>query len=130
MSNKGMIGLVVVAAVLGGAAYFVKGTSKPSAPQLNGRQILPELSVADVARIEIGGKTVLTATESFSSPQILQLPQCSRSPRRFLSVLRPSGSQALAASTEISSAHSIILSIPPPRTAIKKKNRQKYQFCR
>jgi len=64
MSNKGMIGLVLAAAALGGAAYFLNGSSKPAAPQLNGRQILPNLSVADVARIEIGGKTTLAAGEN------------------------------------------------------------------
>jgi len=63
MNNKSMIGLAVAAVALGGAAYFLNGNSKPATPQLNGKQILPNLSVADVARIEIGGKTTLAAGE-------------------------------------------------------------------
>jgi len=63
MNNKSIIGLTIAAVALGGAAYFLNGNSKPSTPQLNGRQILPGLSVADVARIEIGGKLTLAAGE-------------------------------------------------------------------
>jgi len=61
MTNKNLVVLVVVAAVLGGAAYFLKSGSRPAAAKLNGKALLPGLSVADVARIEVGGKLALAA---------------------------------------------------------------------
>ena len=61
MTNKKLILLVVAAAVLGGAAYFLRSGSRPAAAKLNGKAVLPGLSVADVARVEVGGKLVLAA---------------------------------------------------------------------
>ena len=61
MSNKGLIGLAVVAVVLGGAAYFLNSGSKGTAPKLNGKAVAAGLKVADVARIEIGDKLKLAA---------------------------------------------------------------------
>ena len=61
MTSKNLNILVGAAVVLGVAAYFVGSGSKPSAPKLNGKAILPGLNAADVARIEIGGKLTLAA---------------------------------------------------------------------
>ena len=61
MTNKNLILLVVAAAVLGGAAYFLRSGSRPAAAKLNGKTVLPGLSVADVSRVEVGGKLVLAA---------------------------------------------------------------------
>ena len=61
MTNKNLNILIGAAVVLGVAAYFVGSGSKPSAPKLNGKAILPDLNAADVARIEIGGKLTLAA---------------------------------------------------------------------
>ena len=61
MTSKNLNILIGVAVVLGAAAYFVGSGSKPSAPKLNGKAILPDLNAADVARIEIGGKLTLAA---------------------------------------------------------------------
>ena len=55
MKTKNLIVLVVVAVVLGWAAYFLNSGSRPAAAKLNGKAVLPGLSVADVARVEIGG---------------------------------------------------------------------------
>lgn len=55
MKTKNLIVLVVVAVVLGCAAYFLNSGSRPAAAKLNGKLVLPGLSVADVARVEIGG---------------------------------------------------------------------------
>ena len=63
MSNKGLVGLAVVAVVLGAAAYLLNGGAKSSAPKLNGKAILPGLDASAVAKIEVGGKLVLSAGE-------------------------------------------------------------------
>lgn len=62
MNTKSMIGLAAAAIVLGGAAYFLQSSSRPSAAKLNGKVILPGLSVADVSRVEIGGKLTLASS--------------------------------------------------------------------
>ena len=62
MNSKSLVGLAAVAVVLGGAAYFMKRGGKPAAAKLNGKAILPGLSVADVARVELGGKLTLAAS--------------------------------------------------------------------
>ena len=61
MSNKNLYILIGAAVVLGAAAYFVGSGSKPSAPRLNGKSIVPGLNAADVARIEIGDKLTIAA---------------------------------------------------------------------
>lgn len=71
MNNKSLIGLAVVAVVLGGAAYFLNSGSKGSAPRLNGKAIASGLKVADVARIEIGGKLTLVAGDKGWSAETL-----------------------------------------------------------
>ena len=62
MNTNKLVGLAVVAVVLGGAAYFLQSGSKPAAAKLNGKAIMPNLSVADVAKVEIGGKLTLAAS--------------------------------------------------------------------
>ncbi len=62
MKTKNLVILAVVAVVLGGAAYFLQSGSRPAAAKLNGKTILPNLSVADVARVEVGGKLTLAAS--------------------------------------------------------------------
>lgn len=71
MNNKSLIGLAVVAVVLVGAAYFLNSGSKGSAPRLNGKAIASGLKVADVARIEIGGKLTLVAGDKGWSVETL-----------------------------------------------------------
>ena len=61
MSNKGLIGLAVVAVVLGGAAYFLNGGAKSSVPKLNGKAVRPGLDASEVAKIEVGTKLALAA---------------------------------------------------------------------
>ena len=62
MKNKNLIVLAVVAVVLGCAAYFVGSGSRPASAKLNGKSILPGLSVADITRVEIGTNLVLSAS--------------------------------------------------------------------
>ena len=54
MKTKNLVILTVVAAGLAAAAYFLGGTSKPKGAALNGKAILPDLDVSQVARIECG----------------------------------------------------------------------------
>ena len=63
MTTKNLIGLAAVAVILGGAAYFLNGGSKTSAPKLNGKTILPNLDASAVAKIEVGAKLELAAGE-------------------------------------------------------------------
>ena len=63
MNNKSLMILGVVAVVLGGAAYFLNGGAKSSAPKLNGKAILPGLDVSAVAKVEVGTKLALEAGE-------------------------------------------------------------------
>ena len=58
MSTRKLALLVVAAVVLVAAASFLRGGSRPTAPKLNGRKILPDIPLADVARVEAGGVTV------------------------------------------------------------------------
>ena len=62
MNSKSLISLAAVAVVLGGAAYFLQSGNKPAAAKLNGKAILPGLSVADVAKIELGAKLTLASS--------------------------------------------------------------------
>ena len=63
MKTKNIVVLVVVAVVLCVVAYLLGSGSKPSAPKLNGKAILPGLNAADVAKVEIGGKLTLASTD-------------------------------------------------------------------
>ena len=63
MKNKNLIVLAIVAAVLGGAAYFLSSGSKPPAARLNGRTILPDLDVSAVASVEVGEGLRLSAAD-------------------------------------------------------------------
>jgi len=63
MNTKSLISLSAVAIVLGGAAYFLNNGGKSSAPKLNGKQVLPDLDVSAVAKIEVGEKLKLTGGE-------------------------------------------------------------------
>ena len=62
MTSKKLGILVAVAAALVAAAYFTRSESRPTAAKLNGKALLPSLSVADVGRIEVGDKLVLAAS--------------------------------------------------------------------
>ena len=62
MTSKKLGILVVVAAALVAVAYFTRSGSRPAAAKLNGKTLLPSLSVADVGRIEVGDKLVLAAS--------------------------------------------------------------------
>ena len=62
MTNRKLAMFFVLAVVLGGAAYFLQSGNRPAAAKLNGKTILPGLSVADVAKVEIGGKLTLAAS--------------------------------------------------------------------
>ena len=61
MTTKNLITLGVVAIALGGAAYFLNGGAKSSAPKLNGKTVVPGLDCSEVAKIEIGTKLALAA---------------------------------------------------------------------
>ena len=61
MNNKSLITLGAVAVILGGAAYFLNGGAKSSAPKLNGKAVLPGLDCSAVAKIEVGTKLALSA---------------------------------------------------------------------
>ncbi|MBO7721836.1 MAG: DUF4340 domain-containing protein [Kiritimatiellae bacterium] len=63
MTNKNLAVLGAAAVVLGAAAYFLNGGAGSSAPKLNGRRVTPAFELADVARVEIGGKLTLAAGE-------------------------------------------------------------------
>lgn len=63
MTRKNLLSLLAVAVVLAGAALLLNNQSKPKAPRLIGKAILPAFSLADVARIEIGDGLVLSAGE-------------------------------------------------------------------
>ncbi len=62
MSTKKLLTLVALAVVLAVAAYYLNGGSRPTAPQLNGRKILPDIPLADVARVE-AGDVAIAATD-------------------------------------------------------------------
>ena len=64
MNGRNLAALACAAAALGIAAYFVDGSSRPSAPKLNGRAILPGLDVQSVAKIEIGESLALSAGDA------------------------------------------------------------------
>jgi len=65
MNSKSLIGLAAVAAVLGGAAYFLQSGNKPAAAKLNGKTVLPGLSVADVAHVEAGSLTLAAGADGW-----------------------------------------------------------------
>ena len=65
MSTKKLAILVAAAVVLAAAATFLRGGSRSSAPKLNGRKILPDLSLAAVARVEAGGVTVAATDDGW-----------------------------------------------------------------
>ena len=62
MNTKSLISLAAVAVVLGGAAYYLQSGNKPAAAKLNGKAILSDLSVADVAKVELGQKLTLVSS--------------------------------------------------------------------
>ena len=66
MTTKNLAILAAVAAVLGGAAYVTSSGRKMKTPSLNGRKVLPAFTVADVARLEIGGEKPLTLSAGAS----------------------------------------------------------------
>ena len=65
MNSKSLITLLGAAVVLGGTAYFMQSGSRPAAAKLNGKTILPGLSVADVARVEMGKLTLAASADGW-----------------------------------------------------------------
>lgn len=63
MGTKKLALLVVAAVALVAVASLLRGGTHKSAPQLNGRKILPEISLADVARVE-AGEVIVAATDA------------------------------------------------------------------
>ena len=64
MTNKNLVILAAAAAVLGGAAYFCNSGRKIKSSNLNGKPVLPVFDVSEVAKVDVGGKVVLTASDS------------------------------------------------------------------
>ena len=64
MTTKSLVILGAAAAVLGGAAYFCNSGRKIQAPSVNGKQVLPDFDVSDVAKVDIGGERKLTLAAS------------------------------------------------------------------
>ena len=61
MTTKKLVLLAGVALALVAAACLLKGGKRNAAPSLNGKKMLPDFAVADVARIEIGDSLTLAA---------------------------------------------------------------------
>lgn len=61
MNGKNLVYLGIAALALGGAAYCLSSSSRPSGARLNGKTVFPDLSIPDVARIEFGDKLTLVA---------------------------------------------------------------------
>ena len=55
MTTKNLVILVGVAAVLGGAAYYLNAKKAMKSPSIVGKQILPAFDASAVARIDVGG---------------------------------------------------------------------------
>ena len=64
MTNKNLVILAAAAAVLGGAAYFCNSGRKIKSSNLNGKPVLPAFDVSEVAKVDVGGKVTLAATDS------------------------------------------------------------------
>ena len=64
MTNKNLAILAAAAAVLGGAAYFCNSGRKIKSSNLNGKPVLPAFDVSEVAKVDVGGKVTLAATDS------------------------------------------------------------------
>ena len=66
MTTKNLIILGAAAVVLGGVAYWTSADTRMKTPSAVGRRVLPAFSVADVARVEIGGakKVALAASDA------------------------------------------------------------------
>ena len=63
MKNKGMIISGVAAAALAAIAVAMSSNSKNSAPQLNGKALVPALDITEVAEIDIGENLKLVAKD-------------------------------------------------------------------
>ena len=63
MTNKNLVILAAAAAVLGGAAYFCNSGRKIKSSNLNGKPVLPAFDVSEVAKVDVGGKVTLAATD-------------------------------------------------------------------
>ena len=64
MTNKNLVMLAAAAAVLGGAAYFCNSGRKIKSSNLNGKPVLPAFDVSEVAKVDVGGKVILAASDS------------------------------------------------------------------
>ena len=108
MSKKNLVVLVAAAVVLAAAAHFLGGASRPSAPKLGGRKILPGVSLADVSRVEAGA-VALAATDAGWVVESMQGYPADRSKilenlRRLLDIKvgQVARGRALAEKTEVS----------------------------
>lgn len=61
MTTKNLISMGVIAVLLGGAAYIVHQQGAVKGAQLNGKAILPDLNLAEVASVQFGDKLKLVA---------------------------------------------------------------------
>ena len=68
MTNKNLVILAAAAAVLGGAAYFCNSGRKIKSSNLNGKPVLPAFDVSEVAKVDVGGKVTLAASDSGWTP--------------------------------------------------------------
>ena len=64
MTNKNLVILAAAAAVLGGAAYFCNSGRRIKSSNLNGKPVLPAFDVSEVAKVDVGGKVILSASDS------------------------------------------------------------------
>ncbi len=62
-NKKNIVLLVGVAVLLAAAALFLRRAAHPAAPALTGKELAPAFAVADVARVEIGDKVILAASD-------------------------------------------------------------------
>lgn len=62
MTNRNLMILAGAAIVLGGAAYLTGG-NKATSPKLNGKAIFPALNAEQVAKISVGDKLTLSASD-------------------------------------------------------------------
>ncbi len=63
MTTKSLLILAGTAAVLGAGAWFTSSGSRVRAPALNGKRVVADFNVADVACVEIAGKMKVSAGE-------------------------------------------------------------------
>ena len=63
MTNRNLVILAAAAAVFGGAAYFCNSGRKIKTSNINGKPVIPAFDVSEVAKVDVGGKVTLAATD-------------------------------------------------------------------